>query len=101
MDGSFKTCYADTDSMALALTKTEIRGNSLRDRLKGMFDPIVKPSMKSSWDSKWEEWLVTTEETSDIRRPGKLKGACNMCNVCVICVIFQLNFPSIMADSSH
>ena len=89
MDGSFKTCYADTDSMALALTKTDDRKNSLKDRLKGMFDPIVKPSMKSSWDSKWENWFVSTEETWDIRRPGKLKGSCNMSHsICVICVMY-------------
>ena len=72
--GSFKTAYADTDSMALALTKTKISSGSLKDRLRGMFDPIVKPSMKSSWEENWEKWFVTTSETKDIRCPGKLKG---------------------------
>ena len=79
VDGSFKTVYADTDSMAMALTRTKINNDSLKDRLKGMFEPIVKPSMRSSWDENWEKWLVTTKETKDIRRPGKLKGFCNFC----------------------
>ena len=42
-----------------------------------MFEPIVKPEMKSSWDQQWENWFVTTDQTWDIRRPGKLKGLCN------------------------
>ena len=33
--GSFKTCYADTDSMALALTKTISSDGSMREKLKG------------------------------------------------------------------
>ena len=73
-EGSFKTVYADTDSMALALTRTNINNDSLRDRLKGMFEPVVKPSMKSSWEENWDKWFVTTKETKDIRCPGKLKG---------------------------
>ena len=77
IDGSFKTAYADTDSMALALTKTENQTGTLRQRLKGMFEPIVKSEMKSSWDQQWENWFVTTDQTWDIRRPGKLKGLCN------------------------
>ena len=72
IEGSFKTVYADTDSMVLALTQT-IHHDSLRDKLKGMFDPIVKPSMKPSWEQKWENWFVTTNEIHDIRKPGKLK----------------------------
>ena len=91
IDGSFKTAYADTDSMALALTKTENQTGTLRQRLKGMFEPIVKPEMKSSWDQQWENWFVTTDQTWDIRRPGKLKGLWNfhMCKLttCVNCVI--------------
>ena len=72
IEGSFKTVYADTDSMALALTQT-IHHDSLKEKLKGMFDPIVKPSMKLSWDQQWENWFVTTNEIDDIRKPGKLK----------------------------
>ena len=73
-EGSFKTVYADTDSMAMALTRTNINNGSLRDRLKGMFEPLVKLSMKSSWEENWDKWFVTTKETKDIRCPGKLKG---------------------------
>lgn len=73
-DGSFKTVYGDTDSIALALTKTENHCGTLRQKLKGMFDPIVKPEMKLSWEREWENWFVSTNQTWDIRRPGKLKG---------------------------
>jgi len=39
--------------------------------------------MKSSWDQQWENWFVTTDQTWDIRRPGKLKGSFNfhMCKL--------------------
>ena len=61
--GSFKTCYADTDSMALALTKTIQSSGSLEDQLKGMFEPLVKSSMRKSWEEQWKQWFVTTNET--------------------------------------
>ena len=42
--------------------------------LRSLFDPIVKPSMKESWEATWKTWFVTTNEIWDIRKPGKLKG---------------------------
>ena len=74
--GSFRTCYADTDSMCLALTKTnhaEMNGN-IESFYRGLFDPIVKPSMRESWERTWKKWFVTTDDIHDIRKPGKLKG---------------------------
>ena len=48
-----------------------------------MFDPIVKPSMRESWENQWEQWFVTTNETKDIRKPGKLKGWFTNCEKCL------------------
>lgn len=73
-DGSFKTVYADTDSMALALTKSNPEGGNEEQQLRALFDPIVKPSMRESWERDWKDWFVTTNETWNIRKPGKLKG---------------------------
>ena len=73
-EGAFKSCYADTDSMALALTKSGPESDDPEQSLRSMFDPIVKPSMKESWERTWKSWFVTTDEIWDIRKPGKLKG---------------------------
>ena len=73
-EGAFKTCYADTDSMALALTRSGPETNDPEGSLRALFDPIVKPSMKESWERTWKSWFVTTDEIWDIRKPGKLKG---------------------------
>ena len=73
-DGSFKTCYADTDSMALALTKSGPESADPEQSLRSLFDPIVKSSKRKSWEQTWKSWFVTTDEIWDIRKPGKLKG---------------------------
>ena len=73
-DGSFKTCYADTDSMALALTKSGPETDDPEASLRSLFDPIVKPSKRESWEATWKSWFVSTNEIWDIRKPGKLKG---------------------------
>ena len=74
--GSFKTCYTDTDSMALALTKSAPEGEatSMEQQLRLLFDPLVRPEMRDSWENTWKDWFVTTTETWDIRKPGKLKS---------------------------
>ena len=72
--GSFKTCYTDTDSMALALTKSGAEGGDEEQTLRSLFDPLVRPEMKDSWEKTWKDWFVTTNETWDIRKPGKLKS---------------------------
>ena len=73
-DGAFKTCYADTDSMALALTRSGPEHKNPEQNLRALFDPLVKSSKKASWEATWKEWFVTTDEIWDIRKPGKLKG---------------------------
>ena len=74
--GSFRTCYADTDSMCLALTQTDHlkMGGNEEMFYRGLFDPIVRPEKRQSWESSWKDWFVTTNDIHDIRKPGKLKG---------------------------
>ena len=74
--GSFRTCYADTDSMCLALTKTEHSNMDGKEEkfYRGLFDPIVRPEKRESWEQSWKKWFVTTKDIRDIRKPGKLKG---------------------------
>ena len=73
-EGAFKTCYADTDSMALALTRSGPEHEEAEQNLRSLFDPMVKPAKKESWEATWKDWFVTTDEIWDIRKPGKLKG---------------------------
>ena len=73
--GSYRTCYADTDSMCLALTAglSFNKHDSLEKQLTAMFDPIVRPEMRESWETQWKQWFVTTDNVEDQRWPGKLK----------------------------
>ena len=72
--GSFRSVYADTDSMCLALTKTRnVQNDSEEEKYRALFDPIVRPEMRASWEANWKKWICTTTETVDIRTPGKLK----------------------------
>ena len=75
-DGSFRTAYADTDSICLALTNSnpEPENGSKEDQLRALFDPIVKSDMRESWEKQWKNWFVTTNTVYDKRKPGKLKG---------------------------
>ena len=100
-DGSFKTCYADTDSMALALTKSGPESDDPELSLRSLFDPIVKPSMRESWEASWKTWFVTTDEIWDIRKPGKLKGKLRLKlnNFWTILVEFQFRHGRFIALS--
>ena len=74
--GSFRTAYADTDSMCLGLTRSKpLNANMSREEeYRAIFDPIVKPEMRDSWEKTWKSWFVTTSEVEDERFPGKLKS---------------------------
>jgi len=74
--GSFRACYADTDSMCLALTRSiKVQENDdLETRLRKIFDPIVRPDRRNVWEQTWRDWFVTTTDVEDQRKPGKLKG---------------------------
>lgn len=76
LPGSFRTAYADTDSMCLGLSRTKAipEDASLEDYYRSLFDPIVKPEMRSSWEAKWKDWICTTTAVEDQRKPGKFKS---------------------------
>ena len=72
--GSFRSVYADTDSMCLALTKSRpVENDTEEEKYRALFDPIVRPDMRDSWESTWKDWICTTTEVEDIRTPGKFK----------------------------
>ena len=76
-EGSFRTCYSDTDSMCMALSKSNPHpgeGATKEQELRALFDPLVRPEMRASWEEKWKDWFVTTSTVEDRRFPGKLKG---------------------------
>ena len=74
--GSFRPSYADTDSMCLGLSRTlPIPPKaSPEEYYRCLFDPLVRPEMKISWEKTWKEWFVTTTAIEDQREPGKLKS---------------------------
>ena len=89
--GTFVTCYADTDSMALATTRTRpmTEGMTVEQELRAVFDPIVKPEMIDSWEANWKKWFVTTAEVKDEKFPGKLKRKfCFLYYRALNCIIF-------------
>ena len=74
--GAIVPFYCDTDSIFLGVTKCEPRSESMtpEEKLRAVFDPIVRADMKESWEANWKSWFVTTNEIEDQRKPGKLKG---------------------------
>ena len=89
--GTFVNCYADTDSMALATTRTRpmTEGMTPEEELRAVFDPIVKPEMRESWEANWKSWFVTLATVEDERFPGKLKRKLTYDMQHRTCVIFR------------
>ena len=75
--GAIVPFYCDTDSIFLGVTQCEPRSESMtpEEKLRAVFDPIVRADMKESWEANWKSWFVTTNEIEDQRKPGKLKGS--------------------------
>ena len=73
--GSYRNAYCDTDSMCIATSKTLDFDSSmdLESQYRAIFDPIVRPEMRDSWEATWKSWFVTTNAVEDQRFPGKLK----------------------------
>ena len=72
--GSFRTVYCDTDSITLATTKGGcVDGMDLPEKYEHIFGPIIKPSMRQSWDKNMSSWFVLSNAISDTLFPGKLK----------------------------
>ena len=40
---------------------------------RALFDPIVCPDKRESWERQWKSWIVTTNDIEDQREPGKFK----------------------------
>ena len=61
--------------MALATTSTAPISDSMttEERYRAVFDPIVRPSMRASWDRTWKQWFCTTNTIEENLTPGKLK----------------------------
>ena len=76
LPGSFRTSYADTDSMCLGLSRTSPipEDPTTEQYYRCLFDPLVRPEMKCSWEANWKSWFVTTDAVEDQRKPGKLKS---------------------------
>ena len=76
LPGSFRSSYADTDSMCLGVSRTQpIPEDATPEQYyRCLFDPLVRPDKKDSWESQWKTWFVTTDEIEDQRKPGKLKS---------------------------
>ena len=74
--GAVVPFYCDTDSIFLGLTNCEPRTDDMttEEKLRALYDPIVRLEMRDSWESKWKDWFVTTDSVYDQRKPGKLKG---------------------------
>lgn len=61
----------------MGLTKTDLeasRSENKETQLRALFDVLVKPEMKSSWERQWKDWFTTTDTVIDKRTPGKMKG---------------------------
>lgn len=105
--GSFRTAYADTDSMCLGLTQSKpLHANMSREEeYRAIFDPIVKPNMRDSWEENWKTWFVTTSEVEDERFPGKLKSKIpfyiRLIRIFELTSIFKENLVFKKADSVH
>ena len=94
IDGSFRNTYTDTDSVCLATTSSrKIDSNmSIEEEYRAIFDPIVRPEMRESWEKNWKSWFVTTKEVEDQRFPGKLKRKWNFTLFDPYCVLEEFSF---------
>ena len=74
--GTFTNAYCDTDSMAIATCRTDMErlaADTAEEKLRAVFDPIVRPEMLDSWNAKWKKYFVTEDTIKDEKFPGKLK----------------------------
>ena len=76
IEGSYRFLYADTDSIAIGSSKTEIihENDSLLAKMKKVFLPIVKPNFKDKFLDRWHNYFVLDDTIEQKRMPGLLKS---------------------------
>ena len=74
VDGSFRTVYCDTDSITLQLSNSSFAENDdLEQFYQGLFDGIIKPDMRESWNRNWKSWFVYARHPEIEKKPGLMK----------------------------
>ena len=75
--GNFKTfkSFIYCFSMAIATTRTGpiTEDMTTLQRYTAVFDSIVRPEMRDSWNKKWKDWFCTLNTVEENLTPGKLK----------------------------
>ena len=85
--GSYKLAYADTDSIAIGTTGSfHYEGDDRKEKIRRMFEPMLKIDMKASFFENWHEWFVLSDRVEDLRKPGLLKGKFTV--ILIICLLF-------------
>ena len=73
--GSFILSYCDTDSICIALTKSQLpEDKSRKSELLSILLPVVKPELQDEFYPAFEKWFVTENTVEDEKFPGKLKS---------------------------
>ena len=61
--------------MAIATTRTlPYFGDDRAEKMRSIFEPILKPDMRMNFFKKWDQWFVLTDLVKDLRQPGLLKS---------------------------
>ncbi|CAG5101507.1 Oidioi.mRNA.OKI2018_I69.YSR.g17157.t1.cds [Oikopleura dioica] len=72
--GSYKLCYCDTDSIAIATTRSAKSGRTTRlGKSEDTFFPIVKEGRLEEFKKVWTKWFVLDDTTRTEKTPGLLK----------------------------
>ena len=75
--GTFLLTYSDTDSIGIAFSDTDLdrfnKADNLEETIGSIFDPLVRPDMKKSWQEKYTDWFVVNQTVENQLKPGLLK----------------------------
>ena len=76
--GSFHLTYSDTDSIGIALSNTNLEAynaaTKLNEKIDALFNKIIKPEKKKSWQATYTNWFVVNESVENQLKPGLLKS---------------------------
>ena len=72
---AFKICYVDTDSVALATTRTRsLSGKeTLEGKLRKIFLPMISPDKQENFLKEWGKEFVLKDTIQNSRTPGLMK----------------------------